>query len=259
MEIDKFNLVLSGGGALGYAHIGVIQRLHEMQRFPSSLHGVSMGAIVAGVYALDLSYERKMALFKKFFSIAKWLKLSFEKGSLVSSDKITAILSEVFGDIDFNDLKHELHILATNYDTGEAVVFNRTNSVKVKDAILASMSIPSLFPVVKIGEAYYVDGYLSENLPVSSINNDLTSIIVNVTGSKSFSHIEASDISEMSLVGNLERSVRIIMYNQAKRSLEKLTTPYLLIEPDVSAFKTSHFLKMDAIQEVGYMAAKAIL
>lgn len=259
MTSDAFNLVLSGGGALGYAHIGVMERLYELQRHPSSLHGVSMGAIVAAVYALGISYEKKITLFEKFFSIAKWLRISFEKGNLVSSDKIEDILDEVFENRDFNALPTDLNILATDYNTGDAVIFNKKNNVPIKTAILASISIPSIFRPVHINGKYYVDGYLSENLPLSSIQNGLESIVVNVTGRNAFAPLQEDAITGLSLVGNLERSVRIIMYNQARSALEKLRTPYVLIEPDVAHFKTSHFLKMDAIRAAGYKAAKAAL
>ncbi|HFU74087.1 MAG TPA: hypothetical protein ENK65_00880, partial [Helicobacteraceae bacterium] len=187
------------------------------------------------------------------------LRISFEKGNLVSSDKIEDILDEVFENRDFNALPTDLNILATDYNTGDAVIFNKKNNVPIKTAILASISIPSIFRPVHINGKYYVDGYLSENLPLSSIQNGLESIVVNVTGRNAFAPLQEDAITGLSLVGNLERSVRIIMYNQARSALEKLRTPYVLIEPDVAHFKTSHFLKMDAIRAAGYKAAKAAL
>jgi len=257
IQNNNFNLVLSGGGALGFAHMGVLEYLNENVLEPKSLHGVSMGAIVASVYALDLDFEKKMALFDEFFGIMKWLKISFGKGSVVSSDKIYKILDDVFKEMRFSDLSKELHIIATNYDTGDATFFNTNNNIKIKDAVIASMSIPSLFTPVKIDENYYVDGYLSENLPLSTISNTLPNLLVNVTGSQSFKHLSDDAAKDISVVGNLERSVRILMCNQAKTALRTFSKPYLLLEPNVADFKTSHFHKMQEIKQVGYDEAKA--
>lgn len=257
LQKDKFNLILSGGGALGYAHIGVIQFLHELELTPASLHGVSMGAIVASVYALPLSHEKKMAIFYEFFSIFKWLKFSWGGGKLVSNKKIYHILDHLFGSQRFSDLEQNLSILATNYDTGEATLFNKTNNnVLIKDAIMASMAIPAIFEPVKIDGVYYVDGYLSQNLPLMGIDNTLHNLLVNVTGSQSYKHFQEDEVSGISMIGNIERSVRILMSNQSKCILENFEHPYTLLEPQVSKYKTSHFHKIDAIMKTGYEEAR---
>ena len=64
----EFNLILSGGAALGYAHIGVVDWLYENALEPASYHGVSMGAIVASIEALDISHNRKQELYSDVFS-----------------------------------------------------------------------------------------------------------------------------------------------------------------------------------------------
>jgi NTE family protein len=70
-----FNLILSGGAALGYAHIGVLEFLYKKNLTPKTLHGVSMGAIVSAVEATDFTFEEKQKLYEDVFSSLKWIKL----------------------------------------------------------------------------------------------------------------------------------------------------------------------------------------
>jgi NTE family protein len=249
--VEKFNLILSGGAALGYAHIGVLEYLHEKDLKPYSLHGVSMGAIVAGVEALDITHESKMEMFEEIFTSLKWIKLSLN-GNLISTIKIEKILREIFGKKRFSDIKRDLFIGATNYHTAKQIIFSKYNDIEVVDALLASMAVPALFPPRLIDEKYYVDGYLSANLPLSSVDNDYLNIIVNVTGKNSFKELNQKEIEELSLIGNLERSIRELIYNQTREHLENFSKEYMLIEPPLWEYKTSHFLKYHKIKKIGY-------
>jgi len=255
MEIKEFNLILSGGAALGYAHIGVLEYLEEINLTPTTLHGVSMGAIVASIAALEISHKIKMTMFEEVFTSLKWVKLSIFK-NLISTEKIEKILTEIFKDKTFLDLKKELFICATNYHTGKQVIFSKDNNVRLVDAILASMAVPALFEPRLINNKYYVDGYLSANLPLNSVNNNLFNIIVNVTGKNSFKKLSVNQIENLTLFGNLERSIRELIYNQTNNDLAHFNKPYLLIEPHLEEFKTSHFLRYKKIKQRGYIAAK---
>jgi NTE family protein len=138
-------------------------------------------------------------------------------------------------------------------------IFNKKNDVKVVDAVLASMAVPAVFPPREIDGKLYVDGYLSSNLPLTSVNNDFLNIIVNVTGKNSFKKYSVEKLKELSIFSNLERSIRILIYNQTKKFLDEFDKEFILIEPDVSEYKTSHFHKFKEIKEIGYKTAKAIL
>jgi len=253
----EFNLVLSGGAALGYAHIGVLEYLQEKEMTPITLHGVSMGAIVAAVEATELNFSQKQKLYEDVFSSLKWIKLKLD-GSLINTKKIEKILLNIFGDKKIGDLKKELSILATNYHDGSMVVFDKNSDVKVVDAVLASMAVPAVFPPREIAGKLYVDGYLSSNLPLASVNNNLPSIIVNVTGKYSFKSLSVKELKKLSIFSNLERSIRELIYNQTKKFLEEFDKEYIMIDPDVSEFKTSHFHKFEEIKYRGYERAKEI-
>ncbi len=258
IKSNNFNLILSGGAALGYAHIGVLEYLEENNLTPKTLHGVSMGAIVASFEALDLEFEKKQKYYQNIFSSLKWIKLKFD-GSLISTKNIENILKSIFSDKKIGDLKKELFIIATDYHTGELKIFNKNSDVLIVDAVLASMAVPGLFPPKEIDGRVYVDGYLSSNLPLLSINNDCQNIIVNVTGSKSFKKLSTDNLENLSIFLNLERSIRIFIYNQTKQFLSDFKKEYIMIEPDVSDFKTSYFHKFYEIKQRGYDEAKAVL
>jgi NTE family protein len=244
-----FNLILSGGGALGFAHMPLIDYLDKNNMRPENISGTSMGAILGAIMALELSDKKRQERISHIVDFLKWFRISFTGKSLVDSKKIKKLLKDTFGDITFKDLNHNLYITATNFHTGEKIVFSKENDVLLRKAILASMSIPSIFPPVKIKNEYYVDGYLSENLPI--LDNGLHSIISNVTGQKSFKEYYHKDsLKDISALAALERSSRIIIYNQTKESLSKLDS-YILLEPDVSMFKTSDFSKYKEIYTVG--------
>jgi len=254
---EKFNLVLSGGASLGFAHIGVVEFLDEINLTPTTYHGVSMGAIVASIEALGLSKEQKHSLYDNVFGSLKWIRPKLNS-SLISTLKIEKLLETIFKDLRFSDLQKELNITATNYHSGEITIFNRENNIKIRDAILASIAVPALFPPHKIDGEFFVDGYVGSNLPLQSINNDLLNIVVNVTGKNSFKKLTTKEIEKLSILGNLERSIRILIYNQTKMALKQFNKNYILIEPDLSSFKTSHFHKYKEIKEIGYIEAKRV-
>jgi NTE family protein len=258
IKSNNFNLILSGGAALGYAHIGVLEYLEENNLTPKTLHGVSMGAIVASVMAMDISFCDKQQLFEDVFTSLKWIKLKLD-GSLISTKKIETILTTIFGNKKIGELDKELSVVATNYHDGELTVFDKNSDIRVVDAVLASMAVPGLFPPREIDGKLFVDGYLSSNLPLSSINNDCQNIIVNVTGSKSFKKLSSDNLENLSIFSNLERSIRIFIYNQTKQFLSDFKKKYIMIEPDVSEFKTSYFHKFYEIKKRGYDEARAVL
>lgn len=258
LQNNHFNLLLGGGAALGYAHVGVLEYLHEQGLSPATLHGVSMGAIIAAVMALEGDFERKRQLFQEVFSSLSWIKLQLG-GSLISTEKIERMLLDIFGERMISQLPKELSIQATNYQNGHLVLFDKENDVRIVDALLASMAVPALFPPHEIDGELYVDGYLSSNLPLSGVKNDLPNCIVNVTGEHAFKKSSPKVLNDLSILGNLERSIRILIYNQTHTALKYFDKPYILIEPYLSEFKTSHFKKYNAIKQKGYEAAAKVL
>jgi NTE family protein len=175
---QKVALVLSGGGARGIAHIGVIEEL-EIQGFEiSSIAGTSMGAVVGGVYALG-----KLEAFKKWMITLDKLKVfnlvdfTFSSQGLVKGDKVFKKMKEFIKDGNIEDLKIPFAAVAVDLLNKKEVVFT---SGSIYDAIRASVSIPSVLTPVKMDGALLVDGGVLNNIPVSQVKRTTDDILVAV-------------------------------------------------------------------------------
>ncbi len=251
-----FSLVLSGGGALGIAHLNIIRLLEDNHLKPKEIIGTSMGAILGACYALDYSDQEIYQFIKKFSNIFKWGKISFSHSSLLATDKIADLFTLLFGDKKISDTVIELKIIATDFNTGNAKVFDKTSNILIKDAVLASMAIPAIFPPVKINDKFYVDGFIASNLPVEFAQYD-TIVASNVLGKNSFTDYQEKDYQffghTKAILAMLERSLRLVMYNKAQEPLNN-KSGVILIEPDVSEFKTFEFHKYDEIIKASYLS-----
>ncbi|WP_186007570.1 patatin-like phospholipase family protein [Dehalogenimonas alkenigignens] len=162
----KLGLALSGGAARGLAHVGVIGVLEREGIQVDMLAGTSMGAIVGAAYARGAS----AAELKAYALDLTWPKLvrlfdfnPFKTSGLSGTRRIRDKLKEIIGDLDFSELKRPFACVATDLISGEEVVFTRG---RVLDAVLASMSLPLVFRVPRLGRRYLVDGGLCDPLPV---------------------------------------------------------------------------------------------
>ena len=256
---EEFNLVLSGGGALGYAHVGVIDRLYQNNLSPVEIVGTSMGAIVGGIYSLGFSHHKFIEIFDKFSNIFKWLRVSFSNSSIIDSRKIYKMFIEIFGDKKLSDTTIPIKIIASNFDTGEIRIFDKNDNIYLRDAILASMSIPAVFRQVKIDKEFYADGYISANLPINYLSNqDIDTLAVDVMSSNSIDRFQKDDYKffghTKSIIKTLERTVRLMTINQTKDAINLYRGKLILIEPNLSHYKTASFHRYKEIKDIGYDA-----
>ena len=141
---DGRGLVLSGGGARGFAHIGVMRALHEAGISPDSLGGTSMGALIAASYALydDLDVLREVTA--QFGSRRRILDWTLPVSSLVSSKRVGRILRDIFGTRSFSDLKIPLFTLATDLSHSREEIFVRESSMMPSGQVSPSRYFLSL-------------------------------------------------------------------------------------------------------------------
>jgi len=171
-------LVLSGGGARGIAHIGVIEVLLENGYNIKSIAGTSMGAIVGGIYALGKLDEFKQWLFQlDRTSVFKLLDFTIGSAGFVKGERVLKTIQEFTKDANIEDLELPYCAIATNIDTQKEVVFR---SGSLFDAIRASMSIPTVFTPVKTENGYLVDGGILNNLPIDHVQRHKGDILVAV-------------------------------------------------------------------------------
>jgi NTE family protein len=155
-------LALGGGAARGFAHIGVIQVLEEAGIKPDLVVGTSAGSLVAALWAHGKNGAElaNLALTMDEGAITDW---AFPSRGLIRGEALARYVREQTGGRLIEQMKLPLGIVATDLDSGAAVLFQRGDA---GSAVRASSSVPAVFQPVKIGEREYVDGGLVSPVPV---------------------------------------------------------------------------------------------
>ncbi len=165
---EPFTLVLGGGGAKGYAHLGVLKALEEKKHKPSLVVGTSMGALVGFLYCTGIPLER---IIEGMERISKWTFFWLSEFSpwslmwLFSLGPLEEKLRKETGDPRFEDLPIRLAVVAVEAHTGRKHIFREGNVV---DGVLASIAVPGYFRPLKRNGKFWVDGGLIEPLPILS-------------------------------------------------------------------------------------------
>ncbi len=175
------SLVLGSGGARGLTHIGVIRALQDRGHDIRYVSGSSIGALVGGIYAagkLDAYADWVCALQK--IDIVRLLDWSFEGDALLKGERIIAVLKELIGDRNIEDLPIGYTAVATDLSEAGKGREIWLNQGPLFDAIRASMSVPTIFTPVKRDGRLLVDGGVVNPVPVAPTLNDRTDITVAV-------------------------------------------------------------------------------
>lgn len=179
----KTGLVLSGGGARGFAHLGVIRALNDKGIFPGIVSGTSAGAIVGALYADGYSPDEIMKLMNSKSSF-DFFSFTMPRMGFMKISGVDKILRSSLRASRFEDLKIPLVIAATDLNNGKVVYFSEGELIP---AIIASASIPVLFLPQEIEGIQYVDGGVLDNLPVMPLEGKcdfLVGSFVNPTGNE---------------------------------------------------------------------------
>lgn len=178
----KVGLALGSGAARGWSHIGIINGLSEMGIEPEIISGSSIGALVGAAYAADrLEQLRNWTCSLTWKDIIRFLDPSLLGGGLIQGDKLTEFISQYIKDLDFEGLKRELGVVATDLQTGREIWFRQG---PVMEAVRASISLPGLFTPLQHEGRWLVDGGLANPVPVSlcrAMGADMV-IAVNLNG-----------------------------------------------------------------------------
>lgn len=165
----SIGLVLSGGGARAYAHVGAIRALREANFHFDFLGGTSMGAIIAAGVAMgwdDDELDRRVR--QAFVETNPLDDYVLPVVSLTRGRKVDARLKRHFGDIDITDLQHPFFCISTNLTKGEPMVHKQG---KLREALRASIAIPGLLPPVVQNDQLLVDGAVMKNFPADEMRN----------------------------------------------------------------------------------------
>jgi NTE family protein len=233
--------VLSGGGVRGLAHLGVIKALHEVGIQPSEISATSAGAIIGAFLADGFTTDEIKELFLNKLNLNVFSMNTFRFG-LISIKRMREFIEKNLRHTLFEELSMPLYVSATNFIDGRQHVFHEGSML---DVIMASCSIPVLFSPVMINGIPYVDGGLSNNLPVEPFaqqKNEIVSIYVNP-----LKVYNAND----SLLELIDRSVHLGFREMVNRSADGC---YLFIEPaNLTEFGLFEFHKLTTIIDAGYV------
>ena len=161
--MKRLGIALSGGGARGAAHTGVLRVLAHAGLPIHCIAGCSSGAIVGAFHAAGVTPEQQL----QFAQRLRWRSLrmlGIPKMGFFHSGELERFLIETIGDIQFDALKIPLQVVATDFRTASPVVFGEG---RVAPAVAASAAIPIVFSPVRVGEMVLVDGGLTNNLPAN--------------------------------------------------------------------------------------------
>jgi NTE family protein len=282
-ERPKIGLALSGGGARGSAHVGVIKVLEELGVPIDYIAGTSMGAIVGGMYAAGYSADeleqvlaemnwsgamsdklprRKQSMRKKDLD-AQFLipyRVGFNKGGIQLPlgvieghhlDQIfQKILLPVQGITDFDQLSIPFRAVATDLVTGQEVVISGGS---LADALRASMSVPGAFAPVVLNGRKLVDGGMSNNLPVSVVREMGADIVIAVDISTPL----LTEEQLTSVVKVAEQLTGFLTRRNTEEQIASLGPGDILLVPDLEGVSAADFEHADEIAQKGLEAAMA--
>ena len=236
----KVGLVLSGGGARGFAHLGLIQALNDEGIFPDVISGTSAGALAGAFYA-DGYTPREILHIMNSSSRLDFVRPALPREGLLQIGGIIKILKSHLRAKLFEELKIPLYVTATNLNHGKAEYFSEG---PLLDPVIASASIPVLFQPVLINDKYYVDGGVMDNLPVKPIENSCSLLIgsfVNPVG-----YVEK-------ITGLISIAERTFMLSMSREVTEKSKKFNLFVAPpELQFFKILDPEKAENIFEIGY-------
>lgn len=276
----KIGLALSGGGAKGLAHIGVLKILEANGIRPDYITGTSMGAIIGGLYAIgyttdqleEMAYSLEWASYfsdrvpeyyrpiEDKLSPAQY-QLSFPlfegkpelpKG-LIGGAKLRLLLTRltipVHATNDFDDFGIPFRCVATDLVSGQGIVYRDGD---LSDAIRCSASIPSVLEPSQYQEAMLVDGGLVRNFPVSDVREMGADFVIGVdVGAPLY---KAEELNSLISILDQTSSFRIVESTAAQRELVDV-----LIQPQLAGFNALSFERPDSLLLLGKLAALEVL
>jgi NTE family protein len=249
MNRKKYNygLVLSGGVARGFAHLGALKALEEFGMKPDIISGVSAGAIVGALYADGFAPEEIMEIYTRK-SIFEFMQMTVPKTGIFKATGLKETLKKNLRAKTFEQLKIPLIITATNLIIGKSEYFSKGILI---EPILASSCVPVLFEVVVINQIPYIDGGVMNNMPVEplvNICNQLIGVYINPTG-------EISTLKGM--VHIAERSFHLAIASEMRTKENNFD---IFIEPtDITNYSLFDLKKAPELFQVGYLKTVEIL
>ncbi|NTW15511.1 MAG: patatin-like phospholipase family protein [Candidatus Moranbacteria bacterium] len=243
---SRIALALSGGSAVGIAHIGAVRAIREADMDIVAVSGTSAGSVVAACVAFGVPEERMIEVSRRL----SWSNISdfgYSKLGLNSNRPVGALVEELIGDVRIEDARIPLSVVATDIDTGEKIVFRKGS---LAEAIRASTCIPGFFVPVEIGGRRLVDGGIVENLPIPSLPRSKADLRVGIDLGYWRTIHPAKNVLDV-----VTNSYAILVRGQADPTRAG-SDRSLVIRPHLEGFTISDFKRMDELIDAGYRATR---
>ena len=273
----KIGLALSGGGAKGFAHIGVLKVIDSLGIKIDYISGTSMGAIVGGLYASGYKAKdiEKIVMDTDFYTIIanektrqettffnkandKYLlsvpikdgKVNVLPKSISTGQKNIYMLKELFKNVssidDFSKLPIPFMCIGTNLESGKMEIFEKGDLI---NSIMASSAFPSLIDPVKIGDSLYIDGAMTVNYPAKPLKNKGIDIVIGVDLSQGLSSRDQLN-SAVSILN------QVIDFGIQKETKAQYNYVDINIHPDLTGKSATSYDAKKEILDSGYVEAK---
>lgn len=236
----KIGLVLSGGGARGIGHLGVLKALNELGVKPDYISGTSAGALVGGLFSHGYTPDEILKIIEST-SFFRKLRIAWTLKGLLRIDGLTALLQQYITTDDFSSLRIPFVVAATDMRKGRIEYFS---TGAVIGPILASCCVPAVFNPYDINGNLYVDGGVLDNLPVKGIVNQCDFLI------GSHCNFITSEFDVKNLRGVIERS--LLMAINGNTTISKSLCHVLLEPPGLGKFSGFDLSKAREMFEIGY-------
>ena len=267
-------LALGGGGAKGNSHIGVLRRLEKEGYRIRSVAGTSYGGIVGVLYAAGYSPSEIQTAFEAVDQARLYGRAPQDGPSMLGMDGVRKLLDQLLGEKTFDDLRIPCAVTAVDINAGSEVVLS---SGLLKDAVLATIALPGIFPVQRINDWELVDGGVLNPVPVSvarMLSPDLpvVAVVLNDPMDKPVRAYTipvpsilprpiAERLTRMTLAQSLDiflRSVDVSSRALAYYRLE-LENPEVIVRPDVHEFGLLDKVVIEDLAQRGEKALEEVL
>lgn len=243
----KLGLALSGGGARGFAHLGVIQAMNEYGIQPDIISGTSAGALVGAMIAAEKTPEECLEFFNHT-KVLNFARFTMSKMGLMSMCGMEEKLKKFLRIQTFDELSTPLVVTASDITNSVSVHFNAGELIP---CVMASCSIPVIFIPVEINGLIYVDGGLFMNLPVRPIRDICEKVIA----------VEINSIDSREKVSNMihmaERSFHLGLASNSR--IDKKLSDIFISPENMIKYGMFDLNHTREIFEVGYKKAKEVL
>lgn len=244
---EGVSVALGGGAVLGAAHIGVLKALDECGVRINRISGTSIGALIAALYAFGKSPDQIAGIVAEL----DWLavtSLTLSRYGVLSNQDLGKQVTEVLGQVDIQDARIPLFLMATDLVSGRKVTLS---SGQLARAVMASSCIPGVFVPVELDDQLLVDGGLVENVPVSALREAGADFIIGVDLNAGRHYQRPDDIIDV-----LANAIDIAIDNITRT---QVSDAELIIAPELASYSRRDTSRIADLIEEGYRVTRQLV